>query len=239
MLQNSIPQDCNDLFSILYDFSKISLNDCQYIGGIEMKEDNIVFYQALEPVVRNYIELYQSIICLTENGFTNCAMDLWRSFFEHSIIINFIIENGVNVAEAYVKNFQEASNSDHNHICNYDWALAAQCFDGQEEITFKMIYDKTSIRWNLIKLGELYNMLTSQLVNGAAAGITMEFKGVATPITATIPLLYETMRKFTALFDDKETKKYLRKWDALIKKYCDEIALYMEQDTLIKPIHAK
>lgn len=226
MMQNSEPQVYNELFSILYDFSKTSLGDCQCIGGLDMKEDNIVFYQALEPVVRNYIELYQSIICLTENGFINCAMNLWRSFFEHSIIINFIIENGVDVAEAYVKSIKDISGNRHN-ICNYSWALAAASLSQEEEITFKMIYDKTSIRWNLIKLGDLYNRMTAQLVNGTTAGVSIDFEGMVVPITATIPLLYETMRKFTALFDDNETKKYLKKWDILIKKYCEEISSFV------------
>lgn len=225
VLVPNIPLERNDsnLFSILYDFTRVSLMDCEYIGSLEMKQDNVCFYQSLQPVLVRYIEAYQSIICLTENGFISCAMNLWRSFFEDSIIINFILEHGGEVAEAYLQNLKETE-AGHIKGGSYNWALVAGCFSNEEDVTFKMIYDRTSIRWNLIKLGEMYNKLTSRLINGSSPGTYMEFNDEATPVTLTIPLLYETMRKFSGIFDDKEIKKYMKRWDSLLKRYCQAVS---------------
>lgn len=96
-IRKEILHKYTDLFAVIQSIRRLSILGVQHIDLLVLqKEDDfnkcIDRYTALNSLIIKYIDVFDEIICLIENGFPDGAMQRWRIFLEYSIIIIFIIE---------------------------------------------------------------------------------------------------------------------------------------------------
>ena len=119
----------------------------QYVDNLEdvIKKQHQFVFVAMHNIHGRALQEFLEIITLMKNGFADGAYARWRSMYELSVIATFIIENGEEVAQAYI----EACDSDDQ----YDWAKKSHKFDYQKHnhISFKDIVKNCSFNskvWN-------------------------------------------------------------------------------------------
>ncbi|WP_160725321.1 DUF5677 domain-containing protein [Bacillus sp. USDA818B3_A] len=85
-----------DLFAVIQCIRKLSDLGVQSVDLLASENEeyfktSIIRYNALNPLMIKYIDVFDEIVCLLENGFPDGAMQRWRTLLEYSIIIIFII----------------------------------------------------------------------------------------------------------------------------------------------------
>jgi len=171
-----------DLFAIIENLKELSVVGVQNVDLLVRKNEGdfskcIKRYQALKPMMIKYRDIFDEIICLVENGHTDGAMQRWRTFFEYSVIIMFILQQGEVVADAYYTNNLFRSLEDRLLLrTNFAWAKAADCLNGQKQISIKMLMENTyEIDAKFKEKSLVLYKLISQSIHGSAVGINMSF----------------------------------------------------------------
>jgi hypothetical protein len=234
----------SDLFAVVQGIRKLSVLGVQNVDLLVYKNEDdsqncIKRYHAINSLMIKYIEVFDEIICLIENGFPDGAMQRWRTLLEYSIIIIFILEQGEEVAEAYSRNFLKSIEGDLHPRMNFAWAKVANCFKEEKQITITKLFD------NLIGIDTVTKKrflamykLTSQSIHGSSFGVNLSFNdhisidindldtknanhfngGVRTVITHTMILFHPTFKLYFDAFPDAGMNlKNL--WKELFKEY--------------------
>ena len=229
-INKEISHNYGDLFAVIQSVRKLSVLGIQQVDLLVHTDeaefrDCIKRYNAMSSLMIKYIEVFDEIICLIEHGFPDGAMQRWRTFLEYSIIILFILEQGEETAEAYIKNLHKSVADDLRPRTNYAWAKAAACFREEKEISIMKLLDQINGMDSRIKkiYVTLYK-LTSQSIHGSSVGVNLSFNdyismdindlhtknadyytgGVSTVITNTMNLLFNTFKVFLNTFPDEE-----------------------------------
>lgn len=217
-----------NLFAIIENVRELSILGVQNIALLVQKNEVdyrkcIKRYQALKPVMIKYRDILDEIICLVENGFTDGAMQRWRTFFEYSVIIIFILEQGEEVADAYANNWVRSLADGLQPRTNLAWAKAADCLKEEKQISIKMLLKNIhGIDTKFIKLSQGLYKLICQSIHGSSLGIIMSFNddmseeindlqakhadyyrgGISTVISNTMNLLFQTYIVYFNTFSD-------------------------------------
>ncbi|MEH7491444.1 DUF5677 domain-containing protein [Neobacillus niacini] len=213
-----------DLFAVIQSIRKLSVLGVQNVDSL-VEENEADFqhcikrYNALKPLLIKYIDVFDEIICLIENGFPDGAMQRWRTFLEYSIIIIFILEQGEEVAEAYGENFLKSIEDGLRPRTNFAWAKAAKCLKEEKQISITKLLDNINgIDSKNKNFYRAFYKLISQSIHGSPVGINLSFNdhisfdindlntkdsnyytgGISTVITNTMNLLFYT---FTIYFN--------------------------------------
>lgn len=124
-------------------------------------------YYCCRSIYLKSIKMFNSIIILLQNGFTDSAFMLWRNLYENSIIICFILQEGEEIAKAY---FEEDTNADTNY---YMWAKKSSKISEKQRVNFKTIYDNCQNKKSFLK--EQYDFASKLLhVNPKSTFFTLE-----------------------------------------------------------------
>ncbi|MHC0037953.1 DUF5677 domain-containing protein [Pseudoneobacillus sp. C159] len=227
-IRKEILQQYGDLFAIIQVIRRLTILGVQNVDLIVNKKDIdhkswIKRHKALDSLLIKYLEVFDEIICLMENGFPDGAMQRWRTFLEYSIIIIFILEQGEKVAEEYVNHFFK-SIEDHLHPkTNLAWAKVAPCLQNEKQINLRMLMNhivgiqEGTKQWYL----GLYKII-SQSIHGSSIGVNLSFNdeisydiddmkiknssyyagGISTVITNSMNLLFQTFKVYFNTFPD-------------------------------------
>lgn len=133
-----------------------------YVSSLQEGERNekIKVFTVIKYIHGRALQQYLEIITLMKNGFADGAYARWRSMYELSIIAKFIIENGEDVAEAYI----ESSNEDSGN----EWARKSGKFDDNKKyITLNDIKKKCNL--NIEVWREKYK-LANKIIHSSAEG---------------------------------------------------------------------
>ena len=233
-----------DLFATIENIRGLSILGIQNVDLL-VKKNEVDFsecikrQQALKPMMIKYRDVFDEIICLVENGFTDGAMQRWRTFYEYSVIIMFILQQGETVAEAYSDNRNESLNDGLNQRTNYAWAKAADCLKEKKQTNFKMLLENLQGVDAITKISLLdFYKLTSQSIHGSPVGISIAFNeymsdeindlhikhadyysgGVSTVISHTMNWLMATYSMYFSIFPDGGLN-IDNLWSSLIKEY--------------------
>ena len=233
-----------DLFATIKNQRELSILGVQNVDLLVQKNkvdfrECIKRYQVLKPMMIKYRDVFDEIICLVENGFTDGAMQRWRTFFEYSIIIMFILQQGETVADAYSNNYIESLKDDFRPRTNLAWAKAADCFKEEKQVNIKMLLKNLhGVDTNFIIISQAFYKLISQSIHGSPFGMHMSFNdymsdeindlhtkyadyysgGISTVISNTMYLMLQTyLIYFSAFPDDGLNIKNL--WSSMIKEY--------------------
>lgn len=237
-LHKEMRQQYADLFGIIQCIRKLSVLGVQNIDFLfEKNEEDFrecsKRYNALKPMLIKYINVFDEIICLIENGFPDGAMQRWRSLYEYSIIVLFILEQGEEVATAYTDHFYVSIKDDLKPRTNYAWARTADCLREEKHIGFSDLLDNINgidSKSKTLFIG-MYRLI-SQSIHGSPVGINLTFNnhifndindsngkdadyfsgGVDTVITHTLLLFFRTILIYFNTFPDggMNTSKYLK-----------------------------
>lgn len=233
-----------DLFATIENIRELSILGVQNVDWLVQKNEVdfrecIKRYQALKPMMIKYRDVFDEIICLVENGFTDGAMQRWRTFSEYSVIIMFILQQGETVAEAYSNNLIESMNDELRPRTNLAWAKSADCLKEEKQINIKMLLKNLQGVDTTFKNTFLYShKLTSQSIHGSAFGISMSFNdymsdeindlhtkhadyysgGVSTVISHTMNWLMVTYLMYFNRFPDGGLS-IENLWNSLIKEH--------------------
>ena len=233
-----------DLFAVIGIIRQFSVMMIQHIDLMyQMKHPvfltNAKRYESLQPVMIKYRDVFDEIICLTENGYTDGAMQRWRTLYEYSVIILFILQQGEGVATAYIDNFLESIENDLSQYTNFAWAKAAPCLKDKKQISIKIISEHLDgIDPKFLKLARGHYRLLSQMIHGSAFGVRIAFNtdmsecindlkiknadycagGISTAISLTMILFHQTCRAYTNTFqhDGLDASAF---WNALWREY--------------------
>ncbi len=233
-----------DLFATIENIRELSILGVQNVD-LSVKKNEVDFrecikrYQALKPMMIKYRDVFDEIICLVENGFTDGAMQRWRTFYEYSVIIMFILQQGETVAEAYFNSLIESVKDDLKPRTNFAWAKTADCLKKEKQINLKMLLENLQgVDTKNINPSLDFYKLTSQSIHGSALGINMSFNdymsdeindlhtkhadyysgGVSTVISHTMNLLMVTYLMYFSRFPDGGLN-IENLWSSLIKEY--------------------
>ena len=233
-----------DLFAVIGIIREFSVLGIQHIDLMyQMKhpafQSSAKRYESLQPVMIKYRDVFDEIICLTENGYTDGAMQRWRTLFEYSVIILFILQQGEGVATAYIDNFHEALDNDLGPKMNFTWAKAAPCLKDKKQISIKIILEHLDgIDPGFLKFARVNYKLSSQMMHGSAFGVRIAYntdmsecindlriknadycaRGISTAISHTMILFHRTCRAYMNTFphDGLEPSVF---WSALLREY--------------------
>lgn len=233
-----------NLFDTIEIIRKLSILGVQNIDFLVQNNEadfkkSIRRYQALKPMMIKYRDILDEIICLVQNGFTDGAMQRWRTFLEYSVIIIFILEQGEEAADEFTNNFVKSINDGLRPRTNFAWAKAADCLKEEKQINIKMLLK------NIHGIDTKYKVhclaiykLVCQLIHGSSLGINMSFNddmseeindlntqsadkyigGISTAISYTMYLLSQTYIIFFNVFPNGGLNvKNL--WVSLINEY--------------------
>jgi hypothetical protein len=227
-IHNEILHKYEDLLAVIQGIRKLSIISIQNIDILVNKNECdfnecIKRYNALNPLMIKYIDIFDEIFCLMENGFPDGAMQRWRTLLEYSIIIIFILEQGEEIAEAYDHNFKKALEDNLRPRTNFAWAKAAACLKEEKQISLtKLLYHINGIDSEMkIRYRAMYK-LTSQFIHGSSVGVNMSFNdyismdindynqknanyyagGISTVITHTMGLFLRTFILYFNVFPD-------------------------------------
>ncbi|CEG28734.1 DUF5677 domain-containing protein [Bacillus sp. B-jedd] len=228
-IHNEIRDRYRDLFALIQLIRRATILGVQNVDILVQLDgegdfnDCLQRYNALNPLMIKYFDVFDEIICLIENGFPDGAMQRWRTLLEYTVIALFILEQGEEVAKAYIDNFINSVHDELHPRTNYAWALAAACLKDEKQISFtKLLYQVRSIDINLKNYYRVKYKLTSQIIHGSVFGINLSFNdhisfnindlneknadyytgGVSTVITHTMPLFYLTFLTYFNTFPD-------------------------------------
>lgn len=234
----------SDLLAVIQGIRKLSVLGVQNVDLLVYKNEDdfqncIKRYNAINSLKIKYIDIFDEIICLIENGFPDGAMQRWRTLLEYSIIIIFILEQGEDVAEAYSKNFFKSIESELHPRTNFAWARVATCFKEEKQITITKLLDNLNgIDIDTKKRFLAMYKLTSQSIHGSSFGVNLSFNdhisidindldtknanyytgGIRTVITHTMILFHQTFKLYFDTFPDGGMNiKNL--WKELFKEY--------------------
>ncbi|MBN1550262.1 hypothetical protein JW979_02285 [bacterium] len=236
-----------DLFATIENLRGLSIRGVQNVDLLFQKnEDDFTgcakSYQTLKPIMIKYRDVFDEIICLLENGFTDGAMQRWRTFFEYSVIIMFILQQGEAVAEAYSNRIFEDIIDDFKPRTNFAWAKTADCFKGKKQVGIKMLLKNINgIDTKLEELCLRSYTLTCQSIHGSPFGTSMSFNdfmsddindlhtkhadyysgGVSTAVSQTILLSVKTYSMYFSKFPDGGLN-VSNLLDSLAKEYAKE-----------------
>jgi hypothetical protein len=216
------------LFAVIQCIRKLSILGVQHVDLLVYNNEidfqkYINRYNAIDSLMIKYLEVFDEIICLIENGFPDGAMQRWRTLLEYSIIIIFILEQGEEIAEAYSNNLLKSIEGGLHPRTNFTWAKVATCFEEEKQINIiKMLdningIDSVTKKWFL----PMYK-LTSQSIHGSSFGVNLSFNdhtsieiddlnskdanyyagGISTVITHTMLLLCQTFKIYFNTFPD-------------------------------------
>lgn len=233
-----------DLFAIIENVRELSILGVQNVDLLVQKNEVdfrkcIKRYKVLKPMMIKYRDVFDEIICLVENGFTDGAMQRWRTFFEYSVIIMFILQQGEEVADTYANNFFESLEDGLRPRTNLAWAKAADCLKEEKQISIKVLMKNIhGIDTKFEKIYLVIYKLISQSIHGSSVGINMSFNdymseeindlhtkhgdyytgGISTVISLTMNLLFQTYTMYLNIFPDGGLNiKNL--WNPLKKEY--------------------
>ncbi|MEW9052071.1 MAG: DUF5677 domain-containing protein [Neobacillus sp.] len=243
-----ISRKYTDLFAIIHSIRRLSILGVQNLDLLVLQNEVdsklwIYRYTALKAVMIKYIDVFDEIILLIENGFPDGAMQRWRTFLEYSIIILFILEQGEEVAAAYNEHFIKSIEDELRPRTNYAWVKVASCLKNEKQISVTKLLehinhfdDKAKKRY-----GAMYKF-TSQSIHGSAVGINLSFNdhisfdihdsiekdanyyagGISTVITHTMALFHQTFLAYFEKFPDGglEINKILKE---LSNEYVKEV----------------
>jgi hypothetical protein len=177
----------------------------------------------MDSLLIKYLEVFDEIICLIENGLPDGAMQRWRTFLEYSIIIIFILEQGEEVAEAYDKHFLDSIEDQLRPRTNLAWAKVAPCLQNEKQISLRMLLNhivgiqEETKQWYLF----LYKIV-SQPIHGSSFGVNLSFNdeisydfddikiknssyyagGISTVMTNSMNLMFQTFKEYFNTFPD-------------------------------------
>ncbi len=129
---------------------------------IKERDEEISVFNAIMSIHARACQEYKEILCLNRHGFADGAYARWRSMYELSIISEFIIKNGNEVARAFL----EAADTEDR----YEWARVANSFKSlpnKKYITFSMI--QKECQFSTPEWRNEYN-LANQLVHASPQG---------------------------------------------------------------------
>lgn len=241
------------VFAIVENVRELSILGVQNVDLLVQKNEVdfnkcIKRYRALKPMMIKYRDIFDEIICLVENGFTDGAMQRWRTFFEYSVIIIFILEQGEDVANAFVENWFKSMENELKPITNFAWAKEADCLKGEKQVNIKIIFENI----NAFDIGSrrIFHVLykwTCQLIHGSSIGINMSFNdyisegindlkdadyyygGICTVITNTMNLLFQTYTMYFNIFPvgDLNVRDH---WKGLRNEYVKIVKNFLSRD---------
>lgn len=215
-----------NLFAIIGNVRELCILGIQHVDLL-VQENEVDFgkcikrYQALKPMMIKYRDILDEIICLIENGYTDGAMQRWRSYFEYSVIIMFILQQGEEVADEYINNWFKSIEDELRPRTNLAWAKAADCLKEEKQISIKMLFK--NIRGIDPKFAgmslHLYKWIC-QLIHGSSLGSSLSFNdeisfeindsheknadyyigGISTVISNTMCFLFLTYRMYLNTF---------------------------------------
>jgi hypothetical protein len=243
-IHDEILHKYGDLFAVIQSARKLSVLGIQHVDLLVRKNevefrDRINRYNAMGSLMIKYIEVFDEIVCLIENGFPDGAMQRWRTFLEYSIIILFILEQGEETAEAYINNFYKAIEDDLRPRTNFAWTKAAAYLREEKPISITKLLDHINgIDTDVKKWYIALYKITSQSIHGSSVGVNLSFNdyisfdmneshpknadyyagGVSTVITNTMSLLFDTFKVFFNTFLDEEMNLN-QLWKDLFKEY--------------------
>lgn len=227
-IHKEIVHKYSDLFAVIQNIRELSVLGVQSIDLLVSNNEiditnYIKRYNSTKALMIKYIDVFDEIMCLIENGFPDGAMQRWRTFLEYSIIIIFILEQGEEVAEAYTTNSLKSLEDELRPRTNFAWANTATCLKGEKSISIKRLLE--IIKGIPTETKERYRgmyKLTSQTIHGTSFGTNLAFNdyisvdindihmknatyytgGISTVITHSMVLLIQTFIIYFNAFPD-------------------------------------
>lgn len=243
-----------DMFAVIQSIRQLSIFGVQNVDLLVTNNEGdfknfIKRYNVINSLMIKYIEVFDEIICLIENGFPDGAMQRWRTMLEYSIIIIFILEQGEEVADAYSNNFLESLQDELRTRTNYAWAKSAACLKEEKQISITRLLDNINgIPFKTKKIYKGMYKLTSQSIHGSSVGSNLSFndyisfeindldsknanyyaRGISTVISHSMGLLMQTFIVYFHTFPDAGMNiKDL--WKDLFNEYVTVYKLHFER----------
>ncbi|MCI0947873.1 DUF5677 domain-containing protein [Clostridioides difficile] len=196
--------------------------------------DEINVFNAIMNIHARACQEYKEILCLNRHGFADGAYARWRSMYELSVISEFIVKNGSEVAIAFL----DAADTEDR----YEWARSASSFKhlpSKKYITFSMIQKEcqlSSTEWK-----SEYN-LANQLVHASPQGTIYRLGnkfdvsntlsvghsdyGMTIPAVQSAISLALITSDFFSIFEHRDTLNAMltfNKWIKKIEEYYEDV----------------
>ena len=220
-----------DAFEAMYLISVESAEKCcEHASSLpeEDKRKKHYTFTAIQHLHGRSCQMFMEILCLLRNGFADGAYARWRSLFEVTVIAQFIVEKGEEVAKAYCESIDKVS--------NFEWArLAFPNKSIKSSVSFKEINDvieESSYEWySQYKLG-------CKLVHGCPQGTFKRLSnyegmspcipvgrsdyGLSVPAEHSAIMLSRVAINFLTIFpnmDNLVEARVMLKWTKIIQKH--------------------
>jgi hypothetical protein len=227
-IRKEILQQYGELFAVIQVIRRLTILGIQNVDLLVSKIDIdhnswSNRYKALDSLLIKYLEVFDEIICLLENGFPDGAMQRWRTFLEYSIIIIFILEQGEEVAEEYVNHFFKSFEDQLRPRTNLSWAKVAPSLQHEKQINLsKLLNHIVGIRDETKQWYLGLHKIISQSIHGSSVGVNLSFNdeisydindiniknadyysgGIITITTNSMNLLFQTFIVYFNTFPD-------------------------------------